>query len=98
MNILIISHFYDQLFDKIIFDDKVENIITSCEVDNNVYNGRKKVTCTSHNFMSMENIAKAFKSIKIKNCEGLDRISQRVLVWGNGNTIETEAQIGQPNL
>ena len=51
-------------------------------LDNEVYNGRRKITCESHNFMSMENIVKAFKSIKIKNCEGYDRIPQRVLIEG----------------
>ena len=32
--------------------------------------------------MYMENIARVFKTIKIKNCEGYDRISQHILNKG----------------
>ena len=51
-------------------------------MDNSVYNGRKKVASMNHNFMTIENITKAFKTVKIKNCKGYDRIPQRVLNEG----------------
>ena len=69
------------------FENKVKDIVKSCKVDDSVYNGTKKVTCNDHNFMSVENIVKAFKTIKIKNCEGFDRIPQRILIEGMENLI-----------
>ena len=55
-------------------DDKVKTIVESCKVDNDVYNGRSKVSTSDKNFMTRENVTKAIRSIKIKNCEGYDRI------------------------
>ena len=64
------------------FDDKVKAIVESCRVDNDVYNGKRKVNTNDKNFMTRDNIIKAIKSIKIKNCEGYDRIPQRILSEG----------------
>ena len=44
------------------FDYKVKRIVASCEVDSNVYNGKKKVSCADKNFMRLENIVRAFKN------------------------------------
>ena len=38
-------------------------------------------------FMSMNNIETCMKAIKVKNCEGYDRIPQRVLVDGMMNLL-----------
>ena len=57
-------------------------------MDENVYNSRRKVNCESGNFMTPENIRNAFKSIKIKNSEGYDRIPQRILNEGMEFLIE----------
>ena len=35
-----------------------------------------------NNFMTEENVRKAIETIKLKNCEGSDRIPQRLLVDG----------------
>ena len=70
------------------FDDKVKTIVESCKVDNDVYNGRSKVNSNDKNFMTRENVIKAIRSIKIKNCEGYDRIPQRILTEGINYLIE----------
>ena len=64
------------------FDNKVKRIVETCEVDSSVYNGKKKLNCDTENFMTVENVSNAMKSVKIKNCEGYDRIPQRVLNEG----------------
>ena len=64
------------------FDEKVKSIVESCKVDNDVYNGKRKVHSTDKNFMTIENVNRAIKSVKIKNCEGYDRIPQRILCEG----------------
>ena len=70
------------------FDNKVKRIVETCKVDNNVYNGKRKVTCNNGNFMTPDNIIKALKSIKIKNSEGYDRIPQRILNEGMNYLIQ----------
>ena len=67
------------------FDMKVKNIVTSCKVEDDVYNGRKKLHCNDKNFINESNVQKALESIKIKNCEGYDRLPQRIL--NEGKTI-----------
>ena len=42
----------------------------------------RKIFSNDKMFMSIEDIKLCIKSIKIKNCEGLDRNPQRVLVEG----------------
>ena len=64
------------------FDNKVKRIVETCEVDSSVYNGKRKLNCNTENFMTVENVSNAMKSVKIKNCEGYDRIPQRVLNEG----------------
>ena len=64
------------------FDEKVKSIVESGKVDNDVYNGKRKVHSTDKNFMTIENVNRAIKSVKIKNCEGYDRIPQRILCEG----------------
>ena len=64
------------------FFKKVNDIIFNLTIDNNVYNGIKKVTSASTPFMSRATILECLKEIKIENCEGYGRIPQRVLVDG----------------
>ena len=40
------------------------------------------------NFMTMENVLKAIKEIKLKNSEGWDRISQRIFIDGMEILVE----------
>ena len=69
------------------FDKKVKDIVSTCEVDNEVYNGIRKVTCPSSNFVTIKNVNDILKSIKIKNCEGYDRIPQRILNEGSESLV-----------
>ena len=64
------------------FSNKVNSIVTQSVIDDNVYNGKKLFDCPSSPFMSNDNILECLKDIKIKNCEGFDRIPQRVLADG----------------
>ena len=64
------------------FSNKVKNIVNECNIDENVYNGTRKIDATNENFMTPSNIVKAIKSLKIKNCEGFDRIPVRILCDG----------------
>ena len=64
------------------FSNKVKKIVTECKVDNNVYNGKRKLYCQNKNFMTPDNIIKAIRSLKLKNCEGFDRIPVRYLIDG----------------
>ena len=43
------------------FNEKVKSIVESCNVENDVYNGKKKVNCNDENFMTLENVTKAIK-------------------------------------
>ena len=64
------------------FSHKVSSIITNSTISNNVFNGSKKINCEPSNFMLKENVLECLKDLKIKNCEGYDRIPQRVLADG----------------
>ena len=64
------------------FSKKVKDIVNECKIDKNVYNGKWKYTCNDSNFMTPNNILKAVKSLKLKNCEGFDRIPVRFIIDG----------------
>ena len=66
------------------FCDKVKLLSDQAQVSGAVYIGRKKVNGNEKMFMSLDDIIECVKSIKIKNCEGYDRIPQRILVDGIG--------------
>ena len=65
------------------FDKKVKSIVETCRVNDNVYNGTRKVDGLESNFMTTKHVHDALNSIKIKNCEGYDRIPQRILIEGS---------------
>ena len=75
------------------FRDKVKSLSDQAQVSGTVYNGRKKVNSNEKMFMSMDDIIECVKSIKIKNCEGYDRIPQRILVDGIGYLASPLAHI-----
>ena len=58
----------------------MNDIHNEAKIDPSIYNGNRKVNSDSKFFMSESDIVFCIKSIKIKNCEGIDRIPQRVLV------------------
>ena len=64
------------------FCDKVKIIITSASINNSVYNGKKLMNFESTPNMSSVNIHECLNDIKIKNCEGYNRIPQRILADG----------------
>ena len=64
----------------VFFMNKVDTIVRECSVDEDVYNGTKKVNSNCQNFMTKENIITAINSLKVKNCEGYDRIPVRTLI------------------
>ena len=70
------------------FDTKVRNIVNSLRVDPGVYNGVRKLNSQNAFFMSRKEIMDCVNTIKMKNCEGYDRIPQRVLVDGLEILIE----------
>ena len=65
------------------FKEKVDIIIRESTIDHDVYNGKRKIQANCENFMTPNNIIEALKTIKVKNCEGFDRIPQRILVEGS---------------
>ena len=56
------------------FQDKVNNLAQTCNVDPNVYNGERILNSNNENFMTEINIMQILTTLKIKNCEGFDRI------------------------
>ena len=66
----------------VFFQTKVRSLSQQAKVSPNVYNGKRKVNCHDKMFMSITNITECVRSIKIKNCDGYDRIPQIILVDG----------------
>ena len=64
------------------FYEKVQNIITSTTINDQVYNGNPKIIPVNSFFMTSSDVECCLKSIKTKNCEGFDRIPQRILTDG----------------
>ena len=64
------------------FENKVNTIYNEAKIDHQIYNGKKKINSTVKFFMTDSDIRQCIKTIKIKNCEGVDRIPQRILVDG----------------
>ena len=64
------------------FERKIEDIVRTTAINNDVYNGTRKITEPNKNFMSTLNIRNAIQSLKLKNLEGYDRIPQRILIDG----------------
>ena len=64
------------------FEKKVQTIVREQKISDSVYNGKKKINCQNENFMNTINLKNAIQSLKIKNCEGHDRIPQRILIDG----------------
>ena len=79
------------------FKEKVENITTSCQIDDNVYNGANLMIAGNENFFNELNVKRCLMNLKIKNCEGFDRIPLRILNDGENNNetqiIESEDDI-----
>ena len=70
-----------------IFDKKVNDIHNESIIDPLIYNGKRKINAVNKFFMSESDIMDCIKTIKIKNCEGIDRIPQRILVDGASHLV-----------
>ena len=75
------------------FNNKVVNFSNETAVSHIVYNGKRKVYCDNKMFMSSCKIIECVKTIKIKNCEGYDRIPQRILVDGIDHLVQPLSQL-----
>ena len=64
------------------FKNKVQNIVNNQVIDDQIYNGKRKVNVNSVDFMTENDVLKAVKSLKSKNCEGHDRIPVRIISDG----------------
>ena len=69
------------------FSDKVNSIVNQTVIDPNIYNGNPKVNTENKFFMTSTDILECLKTIKNKNCEGYDRIPQRILSDGANELI-----------
>ena len=70
------------------FEGKVNSIVSNVNIDPNIHNGGRKIFANDSMFMTREDIITSVKSLKTKNCEGYDRIPQRVLIDGLGVLVE----------
>ena len=75
------------------FKNKIVNLVNESRINCNVYNGSCKVAAEEKNFMSEANVMEAIKSLTIKNCEGYDRIPQRILIDGISHLLRPLSQI-----
>ena len=75
------------------FQEKVSKIVESSQIDPNVYNGRTKMGTVDCDFMTAIDIYECVKQLKIKNCEGYDRIPQRILIDGIDALINPLTQL-----
>ena len=64
------------------FKLKVQNIVTEQTINNSVFNGTQKINSIEVDFMKESDVFKAMQTLKIKNCEGHDRIPLRILADG----------------
>ena len=64
------------------FKNKITNIVNESRININVYNGTNKMVIPDKNFVSELNIREVISSMKTKNCEGYDRIPQRIIIDG----------------
>ena len=64
------------------FENKIIDIVNDSLIDQNVYNGNRKINASQKNFMTTKDVMEAVSSLKIKNCEGHDNIPQRIIKDG----------------
>ena len=65
-----------------LFFNKVKNITESTLINPLVHNGHQKINIVDNDIIPITDIIECVKSLKIKNCEGYDRIPQRILSEG----------------
>ena len=61
------------------FHDKIVEIKNNTLIDTSVYNGKRKLLVDNRFFMSEADVLACMNSLKLKNCEGFDRIPLRII-------------------
>ena len=69
------------------FTKKVKLIVDSTIINPQVHNGNQKILQYHNPAITAIDILECVKSLKIKNCEGFDRIPQRILSEGINSLI-----------
>ncbi len=64
------------------FDNKIRGIVEQVSIDDNVYNGTRKIFTSEKMFMDPTSVKLCLQSLKNKNTEGVDRIPQKILLDG----------------
>ena len=64
------------------FKNKVKTIVDSSVINEEVYNRKRKVLAANKMFMDQASIRTVVESTKIKNSEGYDKISQKIIKEG----------------
>jgi hypothetical protein len=58
------------------FCNKIGNILNDVNINDDVYNGVKKVEALNKNSMDLQYVKECIASLKIKNTEGFNKIPQ----------------------
>ena len=61
------------------FKKKVEDIVKETEIDQNIYNGKRKINAPNDNFFTKEKVLKTMQGLKDKSCYGVDNIPVKIL-------------------
>ena len=64
------------------FDNKIRSIVEQVNIDENIYNGTRKVFSQEEMFMDPLSVKQCMLTLKSKNTEGVDRIPQKILLDG----------------
>ena len=70
------------------FNKKVEDIVSSTEINLAVFNGSNKVTANCENFFTAESVLKAMLDMKSKSSYGFDNIPVRILKDGSAILVK----------
>ena len=75
------------------FKDKVQNVVNNLVIDDNVYNGTRKINAENEDFMTENDVLIVMENLKTKNCEGHDRLPLRILADGTQFLIKPLSQL-----
>ena len=83
-SLISLKHFHMEKDTEVFYDSSIfwhkskEYKTQSCAVDEAVYNGLWLANINDENFMDVTRVRRVMTGLKIKNCEGVDRISLRI--------------------
>ena len=64
------------------FKTKVHDIAESTKIDESIFNGTRQINSNNEFFMTEIKVREVLSTLKIKNCEGADRLPLRILNEG----------------